>query len=57
MNADKTKVMRISREPFPIQNVIDQKEVENVEYFTYLGSMITNDSRHPREIKSWFVKA
>jgi hypothetical protein len=31
--------------------MIDQKHVENVEYFNYLGSMITNDTRSTREIK------
>jgi hypothetical protein len=30
-----TKVMRISRQPSPIQ-------LENVEYFNYVGSMVTN---------------
>jgi hypothetical protein len=31
--------------------MIDQKQLENVEYFSYLGSMITNDTRCTREIK------
>jgi hypothetical protein len=31
--------------------MIDQKQLENVEYFKYLGSMITNDARCTREIK------
>ena len=31
--------------------MIDQKQVENVEYFNYLGSMITNDARCTREIE------
>jgi hypothetical protein len=30
----------------------DQKQLENVEYFNYLGSMITNDAKRTREIKS-----
>jgi hypothetical protein len=30
---------------------IDQKQFENVEYFNYLGSMITNDAICTREIK------
>jgi hypothetical protein len=30
----------------------DQKKLENVEYFNYLSSMITNDARCTREIKS-----
>jgi hypothetical protein len=31
---------------------IDNKPVENVEEFSYLGSMITNDARCTREIKA-----
>jgi hypothetical protein len=46
-----TKVMRISSESCPLQIMIDQKLLENVEYFNCLGSMITNDSRCTREIK------
>jgi hypothetical protein len=38
-----TKVMRISRQPSPVQ-------LENVEYFNYVGSMITNDVRCARHI-------
>jgi hypothetical protein len=30
MNAEKTKVMRISRQPFPVKVMIDQKQLENV---------------------------
>jgi hypothetical protein len=41
MNVDKTKVMRISRQPFPIQILIDQKQMEDLEYFNYLGSINT----------------
>ena len=55
MNAnerDKTKVMRISRKPSPWQIVIDQKQLQNVEYFNYLGSMITNHASCTHEIKS-----
>jgi hypothetical protein len=44
MNVEKkTMVMRISRQPLPIQIVTHQKQPENVEYFKYLGSMITNE--------------
>jgi hypothetical protein len=32
--------------------MIDQKQLENVEYFNYLDSMITNDARCTCEIKS-----
>jgi hypothetical protein len=45
MNVEETKVMRISRQPSPINIRTDQKQLENVEYFSYLGSMGTNDAR------------
>jgi hypothetical protein len=45
MNMGKTKVMKISRQPSPMKIMIDQKQLENMEYFNYLGSMITNDAR------------
>jgi hypothetical protein len=32
--------------------MIDKLQLENVEYFNYLVSMITNDARCTREIKS-----
>ena len=44
MNVEKTKVMRISRQPFPVNIMIEQNQ-ENVESFKYLGNMLTNDGR------------
>ena len=38
---EKTKVMRISRQQFPVKIKGDQKQQENVESFKYLGSMLT----------------
>jgi len=38
-NVEKTKVMRISKQPLPVKIIIDQKQLENVEYFKYLGSI------------------
>jgi hypothetical protein len=52
MNVEETKVMRISRQPYPVKIMIDKKQWENVEYFNYLGSMLTNDARCAHEIKS-----
>jgi hypothetical protein len=57
MNVEKSKVMRISRQPAPMKITIDQKQLENVEYFNYLGSMITNDERCTIEIKSRIAMA
>jgi hypothetical protein len=54
---EKTKVMRISRQPSPIQIIVDQKQPENVEYFNCLGSMITNDAGCTREFKSRIAMA
>jgi hypothetical protein len=51
MNVEKTKVMRISRQPFPVKIIIDQKQLENVEYFKYLDSILTNNGRCTCEIK------
>jgi hypothetical protein len=49
--------MRISRLPFPVKLMIDQKQLENVKSFKYLGSMLTNDGRCTCEIKSRIAKA
>jgi hypothetical protein len=57
MNVEKTKVMRMSRPPFPVKLMIDQKQLENVEAFKYLGSMLTNDGRCTCEIKSRIAMA
>jgi hypothetical protein len=37
--------------------MIDLKQLENVEYLNYLGSMITNDATCTREIKSRIAMA
>jgi len=42
MNVEKSKVTRISREPSPVTIMIDQKQLENVECFKYLGRRLTN---------------
>ena len=44
-------LLRISRQPFPIKIMIDQKHLENVESLKYLGSILTNDGRCTCEIK------
>jgi len=44
--------MRISGQPSPVTTMIDQTQLENVECFKYLGSMVTNDGRCTCEIKS-----
>jgi hypothetical protein len=37
--------------------LIDQKQREYVEYFNYLGSLVTSDARYVSEIKSRIIKA
>jgi hypothetical protein len=33
MNVEKSKVMRISRQPFPVKLMVDQKQLKNVESY------------------------
>ena len=47
----KPKVMRISKQSSPAEIMVDQKQLENVEYFNSLSSVI-DDVRCTREIKS-----
>ena len=37
--------------PLPVKIIVDQKQPENVEFFKYLGSILTNDGRCTCEIK------
>ena len=57
MNVEKTKVVRISRQPSPVTITIDQKQLENVKYFKYLGSMLIEDGGCTYEIKSRIAMA
>jgi hypothetical protein len=50
MNVEEAKVISISREASPLQIVINQKQMENAEYFSCLGSTI-DDERSTREDK------
>jgi hypothetical protein len=50
MNVEKTKVMRISRQPFPVKIIID-KNNWRMWILKYLGSIVTNDGRCTCEIK------
>jgi len=55
MNAKKkTKLMRIPRKLSPVTIMIEQKQLENVECFKYLSSILTNDVSCTCEIKSRF---
>jgi len=56
-NVEETKVRRISRKLFPVRIMIGQKQLQNVESFKYLGSMLTNDGSCTCEIKSRIAMA
>jgi hypothetical protein len=49
--------MRISRQPFALKIMIDQKQPENVESYKYLGSVLTNDGKCTCEFKSRIAMA
>jgi hypothetical protein len=49
--------MRIFRVPFSLRITADQKQLENVEYFNCLGSMIQNNARYICEIKARIAMA
>ena len=55
MNVERRKLMRISRQPFPVKIVIDQKQLESVESFKYLSSILINFGKCICEIKSRIV--
>jgi hypothetical protein len=40
-----TKVVRISRSPSPVQNMILKRQLQNVEYLNWLGNMMTSGAR------------
>jgi hypothetical protein len=52
MNMDETKVIRMSRHPSSVQIMISETQLENVEYFSYLGNMVRNYVSCTRKIKS-----
>jgi hypothetical protein len=55
INVEKNKVMKISKEPSPVEIMIYQKQLESVEYFNCLFSMITNHAGCTRGIKPRIV--
>jgi hypothetical protein len=55
MNVEKIKAMRISRQPSPVQIMIDEKQMKNVEHTNYLDRLVTNDARCMLEIKSQII--
>jgi len=51
INVKKPQGIKDHKTIIPV-HIIEQKLFENAECFKYLGSMITNDTRYTREIKS-----
>jgi hypothetical protein len=47
--------MRSSRHPFPVWFMINEKQLENSEYFKYLCGALSNGARCTREIKSFIT--
>lgn len=45
------KVIGMSKQSSQVQITIDQKQLDNVEYFKYLGSLITHDIRFTHDTK------
>lgn len=52
-----SKLQRISNQPSTVLIITDKKQQENVKYFSYLRSIITNDAKFTSEIKSSIVTA
>jgi hypothetical protein len=48
----KTKLMRISRQSSTVHILIDQKQLDNVEYLNYLQCLVRNDAICIRAIQS-----
>jgi hypothetical protein len=57
MNVVKTKVTRVSRQQSPVHIMMDQKQLDDVEYFNFVGSILTNDARCTREMNSSIAMA
>ena len=43
---ENAKVIRISRQPSPVQIRMNQKQFENVEYLNSSGNLITDDAKY-----------
>ena len=57
INGDKCKVMLISREEGRVRIVVDGQELEQVDYFKYLGSILTRDGECTKEIRARIAQA
>ena len=54
MNVGKrTEIMKISRQASSIQIMTDQKQLEDVEYFRYFGSLKTRGDLALKQTMNW----
>jgi uncharacterized protein (DUF1919 family) len=53
----KTMVMRMSKQPYRVQVIFNQKQLKNLKFFKYLGNMTTNSARCTHEIKDRIAMA
>jgi hypothetical protein len=53
----RTKLLRLSRQPSPVQIMTDQEQLQNAQYCNHMDSVITNDARRTRKIKSMIAMA
>ena len=52
MNVERTKVMKLSRQPAPLYIMTGQEQLVGVKYFNDFGTLITSNARCTCEIKS-----
>ncbi|KDR18382.1 hypothetical protein L798_07764 [Zootermopsis nevadensis] len=57
INIEKSKVMRIAAESRTLNVVIGNQQMENVEIFKYLGSIVTTDALCTKEVKARIAMA
>ena len=57
INTEKSKVMRISKREEPLKINVDNRELENVMHFKYLGSLLTKDASCTKEIRARIAMA
>ena len=57
INVNNTEVQNISKEPKHIHIMIDDKELTQVDNFTYLGGIISQDGSNSQDIKQRIGKA
>jgi len=55
INWRETNIMKVSRQSSRKQIILDQKQLESVEYFNFFVILITNKATNTRESKSCVV--